>query len=861
MNSYDKTKLNDVILDPEDPSDWLKYMTDEGKWYVPRCAGYCDDVTGLCYCGMGPYRYRKPPPGSPADAMGSGRLIGHQCRPKTNDKGQAIKSGTFDWEDLYGPKGYCMLLSNHSEWQTSGAVRPNMCGCDFDGTYGNFCSQRKEVFCINNCNGHGICERGFCKCLPGWYGADCVRRRAGLPLLHPEVEESVRALHWMKPGFSPTRALGQSYNESVWPSNWDFAHAVFETSEGRRQDVDRSQRRILTEPELSWGTQGKLEDMQRILKGTSLATFSNERKEQSGVNSSEKRVRIEMDGADDETVGESSVNVESRSEMEEWLLVKRMTKHASKDVGEGKVYPNSTRESARDSRAQVTDGNTGDGGDDDSANSIDENKAERPSTWSMTNSNASFTHHSPPPANRMRPLIYVYDMAETTSQILQYGYSRFKCAYRHFGADSNITVLSNTVYDVESLFHEMLMTSEHRTFDPDEADFFYVPIYQGCFMHPALNFAEQPMFPGHLSSNRAFHATYMYHAAYKRVRHTFPFWNKTNGKDHIFMAFHDEGACYLPHDVYTNSTILTSWGRLDLDHRSHTAYVPDNYSDVLHNQYKGWRQLMSTHPCYDPAKDLVIPSFKSPHHFIYSPMLGFPPMKRDILLYLKGNLGSHRLPWYSRGIRQSLYRLSKEHDWSAKHRIYLIESEQIEGYEVDPFFNKYSHQLARSKFCVVAPGDGFSSRLEDAVLHGCIPIIFQDRVHVAFESILDIDSFAVRMSESAINAYLPYVLKGISDEQVERMQRRLAAVYHRFVYSGGTAVLDEMKSVRNRIHEWLMKQPEKARVHYSPMGHPFERKLTLSRHFDAFHTILQWLRWRREQLERQGELPTRDGKM
>ena len=33
-------------------------------------------------------------------------------------------------------------------------------------------------------------------------------------------------------------------------------------------------------------------------------------------------------------------------------------------------------------------------------------------------------------------------------------------------------------------------------------------------------------------------------------------------------------------------------------------------------------------------------------------------------------------------------------------------------------------------------GDGWSARLEDAVLHGCIPVIIIDNVHVVFESIL-----------------------------------------------------------------------------------------------------------------------------
>ena len=44
-------------------------------------------------------------------------------------------------------------------------------------------------------------------------------------------------------------------------------------------------------------------------------------------------------------------------------------------------------------------------------------------------------------------------------------------------------------------------------------------------------------------------------------------------------------------------------------------------------------------------------------------------------------------------------------------------------------------------------GDGWSGRAEDAVLHGCIPVVIMDDVHAVYESILDWDGFAVRINE------------------------------------------------------------------------------------------------------------------
>ena len=39
----------------------------------------------------------------------------------------------------------------------------------------------------------------------------------------------------------------------------------------------------------------------------------------------------------------------------------------------------------------------------------------------------------------------------------------------------------------------------------------------------------------------------------------------------------------------------------------------------------------------------------------------------------------------------------------------------------------YSQLLASSIFCLVLPGDGWSARMDDAMLHGCIPVIIMVR--------------------------------------------------------------------------------------------------------------------------------------
>ncbi len=53
-------------------------------------------------------------------------------------------------------------------------------------------------------------------------------------------------------------------------------------------------------------------------------------------------------------------------------------------------------------------------------------------------------------------------------------------------------------------------------------------------------------------------------------------------------------------------------------------------------------------------------------------------------------------------------------------------------------------------------GDGWSPRAEDAILHGCIPVIIMDEVHTVYESILDWDGFSLRINQNSLQ-YLPQV--------------------------------------------------------------------------------------------------------
>ncbi|MEW5305094.1 MAG: hypothetical protein WDW36_007657 [Sanguina aurantia] len=402
----------------------------------------------------------------------------------------------------------------------------------------------------------------------------------------------------------------------------------------------------------------------------------------------------------------------------------------------------------------------------------------------------------PAAPTRKRPLIYIYDMPpEFTTRMHQYRISGNACVYRRYNDQNKSMLVGGGGYGTEMYLYETLLQSEHRTFDPEEADFFYIPTFLSCWLSPVFGWADFPWYNGPIT-NRPYQGANFIEKAKRWVQTTHPYWDRRNGRDHIWFAVHDEGACWWPKEAYDNSIVLTHWGRLDVHHqpaqpatppqlqlrlpqhrrvripiaaaiththdtcearatrgtlsspqsphqvspqsllhmpsfhvfsscpvdprtpaadavgwvfltpapnlpprRSNSAYFYDNYTKPMHHKEWApgdWRDLIKGHVCFDPHKDLVIPMWKMPGHFRTSPLVGAAPRERKFLLSFIGDMGTHRFPYYSRGIRQTLYTKGKEHKWREKYNIIL-------GYphEVDM---SYSDALSQSTFCLVAPG-------------------------------------------------------------------------------------------------------------------------------------------------------------
>jgi hypothetical protein len=94
---------------------------------------------------------------------------------------------------------------------------------------------------------------------------------------------------------------------------------------------------------------------------------------------------------------------------------------------------------------------------------------------------------------------------------------------------------ANHLFAAEVAIHKRLMSescASIRTTKPWEADLFFVPVYVSC------NFNTSTGLPS------LGHARALLHSAVSLVSQQMPYWNRSRGKDHVFVASHDYGACF-----------------------------------------------------------------------------------------------------------------------------------------------------------------------------------------------------------------------------------------------------------------------------------------------------------------------------
>ncbi|KAL5569670.1 hypothetical protein UlMin_026245 [Ulmus minor] len=403
---------------------------------------------------------------------------------------------------------------------------------------------------------------------------------------------------------------------------------------------------------------------------------------------------------------------------------------------------------------------------------------------------------------KKRPLIYVYDLLpEFNSLLLEGRHYKLECVNRIYD-ENNATLWMEQLYGAQMALYESILASPHRTLNGEEADFFFVPALDSCIITraddaPHLSMEEHKGLRSSLTLD-------LYKKAYYHIVEQYPFWNRSSGRDHIWFFSWDEGACYAPKEIW-NSMMLVHWGNTNSKHNhSTTAYWADVW-DTIPSSRRG------NHPCFDPHKDLVLPAWKRPDVVSLSTKLWARPReKRKTLFYFNGNLGpayEHGRPEssYSMGIRQKL----AEEFGSSPNKEGKLGKQHAEDVIVTPLRSENYHEaLACSVFCGVFPGDGWSGRMEDSILQGCIPVVVQDGIFLPYENVLNYESFAVRIHEDDI-PNLINILRKFNETEIEFMLANVKKIWQRFLYRDSFMLeAKRQKAAYGRMEDWAVQFSE-----------------------------------------------------
>ncbi len=100
-----------------------------------------------------------------------------------------------------------------------------------------------------------------------------------------------------------------------------------------------------------------------------------------------------------------------------------------------------------------------------------------------------------------------------------------------------------------------------------------------------------PMWPPGIHGTRPFGSANLLLETYKWLSRKYPWFNRTNGQNHIWLMPHDEGACSAPFQIWPG-IILSHWGRMDFPHMSNTQ--------VCERERDSISQLSSQYPPLPP---------------------------------------------------------------------------------------------------------------------------------------------------------------------------------------------------------------------------------------------------------------------
>ncbi|KAL6970624.1 putative glucuronoxylan glucuronosyltransferase irx7 [Sarracenia purpurea var. burkii] len=329
----------------------------------------------------------------------------------------------------------------------------------------------------------------------------------------------------------------------------------------------------------------------------------------------------------------------------------------------------------------------------------------------------------------------------------------------------------NHLFASEVAIHRALVNSDVRTLDPTDADFFFVPVYVSC------NFSTVNGFPA------IGHARSLISSAIKIISTELPFWNRSLGSDHVFVASHDFGACF-----HTMEDVAIADG------------IPDFLKKSIVLQTFG---VEYRHPCQE-VENVVIPPYVSPES-VRSTMSKSPANgRRDIFAFFRGKMEVHPKNisgrFYGKRVRTVIWQ-----SYGGDGKFYLKRNR----------FAGYQAEIVRSVFCLCPLGWApWSPRLVESVVLGCVPVIIADGIRLPFPAVVRWPDISLTVDEKDVGN-LGAILDHVAATNLSAIQWNLrdAAVRRALLFNDRMEEGDATWQVLDALSRKLYRSHRRSRLY------------------------------------------------
>ncbi|EPS64740.1 hypothetical protein M569_10039 [Genlisea aurea] len=279
------------------------------------------------------------------------------------------------------------------------------------------------------------------------------------------------------------------------------------------------------------------------------------------------------------------------------------------------------------------------------------------------------------------------------------------------------------MFAAEIHFHRFLLTSSIRTLNPEEANWFYTPVYTTCDLNP-----EGLPLP--------FKSPRMIRSAVELISSRWSYWNRSKGLDHFFIVPHDFAACFHYRDEKATERGISSLLQF--------ATLVQTFGQ-------------KNHACFrDDA--IIIPPYVPPQKVVARSIPAMTP--RSIFVYFRGMFYDHKNDpegdTYARGVRASIWENFKNNP------LFDISKHHSETYYED---------MQRAVFCLCPLGWApWSPRLVESIIFGCIPVVIADGIVLPFNDRIRWEEIGIFVAEADV-LRLDTILTSIPADEILRKQR------------------------------------------------------------------------------------------